>query len=75
MLSKSPAALTESVWLLLQKLPTNSKLYHDLSQLEGAGENWDSLLDSRSTHKLLYSLKIIEGLKFSAPPAVEPQPE
>jgi len=33
------------------------------------------LLDSGSTHKLLYSLKIIEELKFSAPPAEEPQPE
>lgn len=75
MLSKSPAVLTESVWNLLQKLPINSKLHHDLSQLEGAGENWNSLLDSRSTHKLLYSLKIIEELKFSPSPAEEPQPE
>ena len=67
LLSKSPASLTESVWNLLQKLPINSKLHHDISQLEGAKENWNGLLDSKSTHKLLYSLKIIEELKFKKP--------
>jgi len=32
--------------------------------LQGAQDGWDSLLDSKSTHKLLYSLKIIEGLEL-----------
>lgn len=74
LLSKNNASLTESVWNLLQKIPINAKLHHDLSQLEGAKENWDKLLDSKSTHKLLYSLKIIEELKFSEQPAQSEEP-
>lgn len=62
LLAKSSPLLVEPVWELLQKLPVNAKLHQDISQLRGAKEGWNSLLDSRSTHKLLYSLKIIEGL-------------
>ena len=40
----------------------NAKLHQDLCQLQGAKDGWNSLLDSTSTHKLLYSLKIMEGL-------------
>jgi len=61
-LAKSGASLVEPVWELLQKLPVNAKLHQDISQLQGAHQGWDSLLDSHSTHKLLYSLRIIEGL-------------
>lgn len=63
LLAKSSALLVEPVWALLQKLPVNAKLHEDISQLHGTENGWDGLLDSRSTHKLLYSLKIIEGLE------------
>lgn len=66
LLAKSSAKLVEPVWDLLQKLPVNAKLHQDISLLQGAQEDWNRLLDSRSTHKLLYSLKIIEGLAAKA---------
>jgi hypothetical protein len=66
LLAKSSASLVEPVWELLQKLPVNAKLHEDISQLHETKEGWNSLLDSRSTHKLLYSLKIIEGLHSKA---------
>lgn len=62
LLAKSTQKLVEPVWELLQKLPVNHKLHTDIKELRGAQESWDSLLDSSSAHKLLYSLKIIEGL-------------
>jgi hypothetical protein len=62
LLAKSTQKLVEPVWELLQKLPVNHKLHTDIKELRGAQESWDSLLDSASAHKLLYSLKIIEGL-------------
>lgn len=67
LLAKNSPSLVEPVWELLQKLPVNAKLHQDISQLQGAKEGWNSLLDSRSTHKLLYSLKIIEGLHGPKP--------
>ena len=73
LLAKSSPALVEPVWELLQKLPVNAKLHQDISSLQGAQEGWDSLLDSRSTHKLLYSLKIVEGLTAKASPQVNQQ--
>jgi len=62
LLAKSSQKLVEPVWELLQKLPVNHKLHDNIKKLKGAQESWDSLLDSSSVHKLLYSLKIIEGL-------------
>ena len=44
-------------------LPINGKLHNDLSQLQG---DLNVLFDSKSTHKLLYSLKIFEEMKFQA---------
>ena len=59
--------LVEPVWELLQKLPVNKELLEAIKKLEGVQENgWSSLLDSASTSKLMYSLKIIEGLDDSA---------
>jgi hypothetical protein len=66
LLAKSSASLLEPVWELLQKLPVNAKLHKDISELQETEEGWNGLLDSRSTHKLLYSLKIIEGLNLKA---------
>lgn len=60
LLAKSRASLVEPVWELLQKLPVNEKLHKDIRQLQGIESGWNGLLDSKSTHKLLYSLKIIE---------------
>lgn len=52
----------EPVWGLLEKLPVNSKLQEDLRELRDTEQGWDNLFDPHSTHKLLYSLKIVEGL-------------
>jgi hypothetical protein len=62
LLAKGTQKLVEPVWELLQKLPVNHKLHADIKELRGAQESWDRLLDSSSAHKLLYSLKIIDGL-------------
>ena len=66
LLAKSGENLVEPVWELLQKLPVNHKLHTDIKELRGAQNGWDNLLDSSSAHKLLYSLKIIEGLNDKA---------
>ena len=47
------------VWELLNYIPTSEKLFNEMSQLS---EKWESLLDSSSTFKLIYSLQIIEML-------------
>ena len=65
LLSKSKNLLLEPVWDLLQRLPVNQKLHEDIKELHEAQQDWNNILDSSSTHKLLYSLKIIEGLKSS----------
>jgi hypothetical protein len=43
-------------------LPTNSKMYSDISELEKSLQppNWNELLDPKSTFRLYYSLQIIE---------------
>lgn len=58
----SNANIVEPVWQLLQKLPVNAQLQNDIRELHGAEQGWDKLLDSHSTHRLLYSLKIIQDL-------------
>lgn len=68
-LAKGDANVVEAVWALLEKLPVNKKLQDDIAQLRGTEEGWEGLLDSRSTHKLLYSLKIIESIGTAAAPA------
>ena len=65
LLAQSSASLVEPVWTLLQKLPVNAKLNSDIAQLKDTELGWNRLLDSTSTHKLLYSLKIIEKLNFN----------
>lgn len=55
--------LVEPVWELLQQLPVNKELHERIKRLEGVQEQgWSSLLDAGSTSKLMYSLRIIEGL-------------
>jgi ubiquitin C-terminal hydrolase len=64
-------SIASSLWSLLQRLPTNPAMRHDLVSLElvtsTPNPDWNSLLDSRSAYKLLYSLQIIESLTDSHP--------
>jgi len=64
LLSKGKQSLLEPVWDLLQRLPVNKKLHDDIKELNQAYD-WNNIFDSASTHKLLYSLKIVEELKGS----------
>lgn len=65
LLSTENITLVEPVWELLMKLPVNNKLQLEIKDLSGVmedQENWNKILDPQSTHKLLYSLKIITTL-------------
>lgn len=57
---------SQRVWDLLCRLPTNNNLLHKmicLRQLESDGEvDWSDLLDGSNTHRLLYSLRLVEAL-------------
>ena len=44
----------------------NAKLHSDINDLKESEDGMNAILDSGSTHKLLYSLKIIEGLNLKA---------
>jgi ubiquitin carboxyl-terminal hydrolase 34 len=50
--------LANEAWNLVVKLPTNSEIYNKLLRLE---DDWESLFDPTSKHRLLYSLQIIES--------------
>jgi hypothetical protein len=54
---------------LLNLLPTSEKLFNELSQLQI--DDWDQLIDAKSTFKLIYSLQIVESL-LSLPTEVTP---
>ncbi|XP_078316021.1 ubiquitin carboxyl-terminal hydrolase 34-like isoform X4 [Crassostrea virginica] len=59
--------LSRKVWELLMLLPTNQSMWEGFQSLvsEECSEQtviWDKLLDSRSPHKLMYSLQIVEAL-------------
>jgi hypothetical protein len=41
------------------RLPTNPRIKQQIMEL---GEGWSSLIDASSTHKLLYSLIIVQEL-------------
>lgn len=65
LLSKDKPQLIETTWDLLSKLPVNAKLQMEIKEISGVMENknnWEKILDPKSTYKLLYSLKIINGL-------------
>ncbi len=70
-LSADNSEVVSQVWALLQRLPTNPTLKHELVSLEVVQTpepDWNRLLDSRSVYKLLYSLQIIESL--AEPPVI-----
>lgn len=59
--------LSRKVWELLMLLPTNQNMWDGFQSLvsEECSEQtviWDKLLDSKSPHKLMYSLQIVEAL-------------
>jgi len=58
--------LANDAWDLIIKLPTNPQIFEKIKNLEGY-ENWESLLDSTSNHKLLYALQIIESFMEDPP--------
>jgi len=65
LLSKEGTKYVDSVWYLLNTLPPNKKMQTDIETMklpETGDDKWNSLLDSKSVHKFLYSLQIIEGL-------------
>jgi hypothetical protein len=60
--------LIEPTWELLSKIPVSAKLQQEIKELSGVmedKENWSKILDPKSTHKLLYSLKIINNIHNS----------
>ena len=60
--------LAEEAWELINRLPTSQGFFAKITKLEGVKEgesNWEQILDPNSSHKLLYSLYIIEYLMQS----------
>jgi len=66
LLSKEGTAYVDSVWELLSTLPSNQKMLSEITALEKVDvkklDAWNSLLDSTSTYKLLYSLQIVQRI-------------
>jgi hypothetical protein len=67
LLSKESASYVEPVWELLMTLPHDQKMLDDIRSLAVPESGWDSLLDTKSVHKFLYALQIIE--QTVTPPA------
>mmetsp|Transcript_9591 Transcript_9591/g.9231 ORF Transcript_9591/g.9231 Transcript_9591/m.9231 type:complete len:440 (+) Transcript_9591:490-1809(+) len=66
---KQQGSLIEQTWDLLTKLPVNAKLQEELKELSLVANDpsgWSQILDSSSTFKLLYSLKIVNSLNQNA---------
>jgi len=62
-----PDELANEAWELIQKLATNPAMQSSILNLniqkgEDGKYNWDSLVDTKSTFKLLYMFQIIESL-------------
>jgi ubiquitin C-terminal hydrolase len=53
--------MNTQIWCLLSKIPVNERIYNDMKDLNLNGD-WNSLLDSRCTFKLLYSLQIVNSI-------------
>jgi len=58
--------IATEAWKLLNRLPTSKQIYQDIVQLKGIRDenekNWNLILNTESTYKLLYSLHAIEYL-------------
>jgi len=53
--------LSSQVWELLMVLPTNTKMLNELRNPNQI-ENWDTVLNHASIHRLLYTLQIVDYL-------------
>lgn len=58
--------LANDAWDLIVKLPTNPMIFQRIQNLE-FDNNWETLLDSTSNHRLLYALQIIESFMEDPP--------
>ena len=67
--------VTEIIWKILQFIPINEKVLQDIQNLNilespdqirdkvlDTSSAWDTIFDSKSIHKLLYSLQIVDTL-------------
>jgi hypothetical protein len=62
-------SIAQKVWELLNLLPTNEALYNELCNLGGEDKvSWETLIDFKSTYKLVYSLQIVQNLTTAPPP-------
>jgi ubiquitin carboxyl-terminal hydrolase 9/24 len=56
-------SLGQTVWNLLQNIPTNEVLFNNIQTLSiGSDGNWNTLIDPTSNLKLLYSLRIVQTI-------------
>jgi len=62
LLSKESCSFVEPVWELLMTLPFDQKMLNDIRSLTLPESGWNSLLDTKSVHKFLYALQIIEQI-------------
>ncbi|KAL9647338.1 hypothetical protein ABK040_011703 [Willaertia magna] len=58
--------VAKKAWLLLMHLPTNAQMAHNIQNIEKQTKNvdWEIILPTKSIHKLLYTLQIVDS-KFS----------
>eukprot|EP01125_Pyxidicula_operculata_P018997 TRINITY_DN6842_c1_g3_i2.p1 TRINITY_DN6842_c1_g3~~TRINITY_DN6842_c1_g3_i2.p1 ORF type:complete len:2639 (+),score=452.27 TRINITY_DN6842_c1_g3_i2:39-7955(+) len=56
-----PNDLCESLWSLLEYLPTNDKVKRSIINIE-PGTKWEQILDKTDCFKLCYSLQIIDNI-------------
>ena len=61
LLSEEHTDAVNDIWDLLMRLPVNEKIKKSLYNIE---EKWDMLLDTKSMHRLLYCLQIIENFTY-----------
>lgn len=55
--------LSSKVWHILQLIPRNREIYQMVEQcLHHPQAEWDVLLDTSNTHRLLYNLQILKEL-------------
>jgi len=58
--------IATSAWKLINRLPTSPQIFADIISLKGVRDsetkNWNNILDSVSTYKLLYALHVMEYL-------------
>ena len=61
LLSEEHSEAVNDIWELLMRLPINERIKKALHDIE---EKWDVLLNTKSMHRLLYCLQIIENFTY-----------